>query len=255
MIERLIALVTYANAILKGRADTFDIDILIGHHCYNMEFIEPHSSNIPGSTKIIAANANKWISYLRDGNAEKVLLHFRKVNQFSLPDHITAAFIGGGSEWLIEVRYPSGSNLYTSATQGSGGRKDQVALIDRNFSQSWASPSVIETRRALDEILGLLTDFAKEHEHSSHWSRTFEAAREALAESQNQDLEFIPEGIYSLEAHHLIAAGFRSWVFGGMGSWNDMSFNDDAHEKYTVLTEQLYQAICSAFVAGVNSFP
>ena len=46
----------------------------------------------------------------------------------------------------------------------------------------------------------------------------------------------------------------RAWVFGGMGSWNDLVFAARTEEdEYNRLSAKLYLAVLGAFVAAVNA--
>jgi hypothetical protein len=59
---------------------------------------------------------------------------------------------------------------------------------------------------------------------------------------------------YSLEARRLVAAAVRSWVFGGMGSWNDIGFSDPALlSVYNSVSEDLYMSVIEGFRDGINS--
>jgi hypothetical protein len=53
-----------------------------------------------------------------------------------------------------------------------------------------------------------------------------------------------------LEAKQLLGAVQAAWVFGGMGSWNDLGFDGDDQQEYDKLSIELFlllnQAICSA---------
>jgi len=44
--------------------------------------------------------------------------------------------------------------------------------------------------------------------------------------------DLAPESILQADARHLLAAVHWSWVFGGMGSWNDVSFEGADLEIY-----------------------
>ena len=50
----------------------------------------------------------------------------------------------------------------------------------------------------------------------------------------------------------MIAMASRAWVFGGMGSWNDVWVKGDT-ERYGRLTRRLYDSVLTALLAGVNS--
>ena len=58
---------------------------------------------------------------------------------------------------------------------------------------------------------------------------------------------------YPPSAQLLIAACAHAWVFGGMGSWNDVGFSDEAlNRQHSDLSRRLWQAVTSAVVAAVN---
>lgn len=54
-------------------------------------------------------------------------------------------------------------------------------------------------------------------------------------------------------AEDLLAAAQWAWVFGGMGSWNDMSFEGDDSTEYAQLTQELYAAVNEAVVVATNA--
>jgi hypothetical protein len=67
--------------------------------------------------------------------------------------------------------------------------------------------------------------------------------------------DMLPTVGYGLDARRLLAMGSRSWVFGGMGSWNDIGFNDAAtQDQYRQVSERLYRAVLDAIRDATNSF-
>jgi hypothetical protein len=45
----------------------------------------------------------------------------------------------------------------------------------------------------------------------------------------------------------------QAWVFGGMGSWNDLGFPDAAdNDRYRAVTAGLYDAVLGAIAAAAN---
>jgi predicted butyrate kinase (DUF1464 family) len=56
-------------------------------------------------------------------------------------------------------------------------------------------------------------------------------------------------------ARQLVFSAGSAWVFGGMGSWNDVVFDkDEDNETYERLSEQLYTRINEAIIAGTTSY-
>ncbi len=65
----------------------------------------------------------------------------------------------------------------------------------------------------------------------------------------------VPAAGYSLDARQLLAMASRAWVFGGMGSWNDIGFTDAArNEEYRRVSQELYRAVTDAIRDAANSF-
>jgi hypothetical protein len=83
------------------------------------------------------------------------------------------------------------------------------------------------------------------------WPSWFERA---LAVSD--DIPYHPDMLpsaYTREARHLAAMAAQAWVFGGMGSWNDVLFEDKAAAaKYEQVSRNLYNAVLVALVASTN---
>jgi predicted butyrate kinase (DUF1464 family) len=58
-----------------------------------------------------------------------------------------------------------------------------------------------------------------------------------------------------LTAKQLLFSAGNAWVFGGMGSWNDLGFdNKEDNETYDRLSEQLYSNINEAIIASTNTY-
>jgi hypothetical protein len=59
---------------------------------------------------------------------------------------------------------------------------------------------------------------------------------------------------YPADARRLADASTAAWVFGGMGSWNDLGFSSPEEEQqYEDLTRDLYGAVINGLVAAVNA--
>ena len=52
----------------------------------------------------------------------------------------------------------------------------------------------------------------------------------------------------------LLAGSLKAWVFGRLGSWNDMYITDPSQErKYQGISKYLYRAVIQAYGATANS--
>jgi len=98
-------------------------------------------------------------------------------------------------------------------------------------------------------------DFARSND-TGHWSVWFAEARELLlAESPEIPYhpDLLPAGV-DRSRQRLLAGATKAYVFGGMGSWNDMGFRDSAvQERYGALSRILYESMMLAFDAATNA--
>ena len=90
------------------------------------------------------------------------------------------------------------------------------------------------------------------------WAQYFAGSLEAL-ESPAPVFSFgdmLPSSGFPLEARQLLAAATRAYVFGGMGSWNDLPLPNDPEviKEYEEISTELYAAIQFAIVMASNSF-
>ena len=260
-LEQLVALATYGNLYLQDHEGEFDIEQFVTHHCHGLDFIDPPIEGIAGSEKVLASDTSKWFSYLKSQDAKRIKLHYTQSSHTDLPDHLSAAFAGGGSRWFIEVQFEGKSHLYLGGwvpTEGSvsDAWKTHHVRIERDIDHiEDLTPSVTESREQIGSVLKNLSGFAGRFDHTKNWVDNFNSALETLEKFDPQvSDDFIPAGIYSKDARQLIETAFRSWVFGGMGSWNDFAFSGDDQDQYTTLSKKLYSIVCQSIVSGVNSY-
>ncbi len=108
----------------------------------------------------------------------------------------------------------------------------------------------------LNDSLKQIKSFSEKHK-IKHFTKYFDNALETLRSkgkikhSYHRDL--VPAGILSAEAEMILNVCQSAWVFGGMGWWNDMSFEGEDQETYIKVSDKLYQAIDQAIVAAVSS--
>ncbi|MBW3624663.1 MAG: hypothetical protein KY468_14755 [Armatimonadetes bacterium] len=64
----------------------------------------------------------------------------------------------------------------------------------------------------------------------------------------------LPEEGYSLLARQLLATATQAYVFGGMGSWNDIGFEGSLQREYEKVSADLYEVIKVTTIMVPNSF-
>ncbi len=111
--------------------------------------------------------------------------------------------------------------------------------------------ATIRLTQALREIHSFSTK-----KHCGGFTRCFADALDTLdsggknLHGYHQDLA--PAGYLSDHARAVLDACQTAWVFGGMGSWNDMSFDGEDQTEYRRVSEQLFQALNQAISDAAN---
>ena len=105
-------------------------------------------------------------------------------------------------------------------------------------------------RGALEEI----RDFARSE--AGDWVAWFDKALDCLKSDRRipYHADMLPTVGYARDARRLLAAASQAWVFGGMGSWNDIGFDELQQSRYETCSERLYRAVIGACCAATNSF-
>ena len=62
-----------------------------------------------------------------------------------------------------------------------------------------------------------------------------------------------PAGFLQADAVVMLDAAQSSYVFGGMGSWNDMGFAKETQKEYEQVSEDLFRALNEVIVAATNT--
>ena len=65
--------------------------------------------------------------------------------------------------------------------------------------------------------------------------------------------DLAPDGCLPPLAVCLLDACQTAWVFGGMGSWNDMMFGGDAQAEYVRTSERLFLTLGEVIRAAANA--
>ncbi|MGA7156129.1 MAG: hypothetical protein WBY53_04745 [Acidobacteriaceae bacterium] len=255
-IAQRVALVCYGNAALSGHEipDLFSTNST-SQFCASILF--------NGTAGPIGSNPNEWFHALLAEGVRGLRLAQAPRNNPKLPDRVTAGFSGGGSSWAIEAAKPDGMSDFYIARWAVGDRKDpnrRLWLVEYKLVTTvpTPTPSTTSLQSADDDLTSALRQilaFAI-NIHADNFAALFANALDSLANPSthhgyHQDL--FPAGSLSPQAAALLDACQAGWVFGGMGSWNDMGLTDAEYER---VSDNLYRAITEAIPAAANdSFP
>ena len=202
-----------------------------------------------------------WLGELAAQGVERLWLDIpapgaHRVGGLAVEAHQLMAFSGAGTWQLL-----GGERRWRPVWELGDPEAADQRIWDVRYEGVGASsgerprqPAIASSSDALADVLGVAHEFAAAHDLDP-WTEWFEDARTALVDpdpAPPYHPDLVPSG-YPLGARRLLAAATRSWVFGGMGSWNDLGFEDrDDDATYRSVTRALYDAVLVGFVAAVN---
>ena len=261
ILAQTITLTSYGNEYLKtGELTNFYPQNSTFQHCNSVDFKEMRKKNIFSSKKevIVADNPIKWFSLLKKDGCRKLRLYFQTEKS---DDHKLAGFVGGGGNWFIECVYDNYSDFWISNWTHDKNltEKPWVVTYVKVVSKQ---PTINlqfdlkDIREKLKKILEQITEFAFK-ETSENWGQIFEKAKNTL-QNDNPEIDFYHDDLivvnnYSLENRQLLMSASKAFVFGGMGSWNDMWFeNEETEKEYNTLSTELYGMMMTSIISSIN---
>jgi hypothetical protein len=264
-IAQLAALTCHGNAFLAGRefARFFPSNSTC-QFCDRIEFVETEANASNGPRDIVlAANPDDWIHELPLREVDGLRLIFGPRNDPSITDRMSAGFIGGGHVWTMEVKRDDGFSEYWSPDWRVWNREAAKRRIwrvsyrrERTLpSEPYTGRNLTIVKQAFRESLNEILHFAERNTEGA-FARSFEDALTAL-DNPAADVGFHKDiavpGQLNADAESLLKAAMGAWVFGGMGSWNDMSFEAPLQTEYENVSERLFDVIHEAVQASITS--
>jgi hypothetical protein len=269
-LAQLIALTSYGNAFLTNweAEDGFYPGNSTFQYCNLIAFEVPKRLFFFTRPKVrfVASNPLEWFQHLKNEGIENLRLYYHHSDGQSLSlDHKLAGFVGGGGTWLIEAIKNHRSDFWNNRWNVTKEKDPDSKIWAVNYRRTTAgmvSPNhkldLGEEKANLNATLTQLISFTERTE-LEFWNTTFKKAHAALTSDTpaagfyHEDM--LPADGYSLSSRQLIFSAGWSFVFGGMGSWNDQSFSEkEDSDEYEALSSQLYDRVNAAILVGVNSF-
>lgn len=264
-LAQIIALISYGNEYLvSGKVPSgFYPGNEAFEFCKVIHFIDVHNTD-PNSI-LIADSPVQWFHKLAEKRCIHLsLLYKQSAGKSVKDDRETAAFVGGGGIWVINSLNNDGT-INSWAPNWSVIAKDapdkkiwginyKMIFSGKDITKPVGDIKLIKMKMKL--VLRDIAKFANTHDFR-YWGKIFEEAL-AMLDSEKPEATYYPNLIlaknYSLEARQLLFACEKSSVFGGMGSWNDIMFDNPAIEKeYQRLSDDLFSIVNNGFMASVNS--
>lgn len=215
---------------------------------------------------VIAGNPIDWFRYLKENDCKKLRLLFQgSKDQSFAKDHQLAGLVGGGGTWLIEAIHDNHSNVWANhweVTQKDDPQHNiwtvNYGMTANNFPSINVQIDQQQCKNELNKTLSAIEAFAFHH-NLEYWGNQFKAAKEALhadnPENSYYNTDLIPADRYSHLSKQILFAAGTAWVFGAMGSWNDLGFETkEDNDKYDSLTGTLYERVNQAIISATNSY-
>lgn len=260
-ITTAVSLALHGRAWLTAHDEA--IPAALTDACSTVEFIGRLTFSLPatgGGTATDGDGVGAWLRTLRGMGASGLWLGLPTYHVGSAPAHVAVASAGGHSVRLLATGpHPSWWQPVWRVTTPSppDGPLWDVHLHGQ-LAEKGATPAQPELAWARDGLVARLTDaerFAAAQDQRS-WAELFgrarEAADDATAASAPADRHQWATTT-TPEAVRLLDCASRSWVFGGMGSWNDVGVDSDAWADYEEVTARLYEAVLTAVLAATNA--
>jgi hypothetical protein len=215
-----------------------------------------------------ATDVDGWLNEAREREIERFWLSIPDPRDVGVagqqvPDRMLVAFAGAGQWSLLGTSDGRSAERWrVSWTLGDRDAPDRRIWDVAYHGQSAEDdpppvrPDLAAAENRLLTALSQVEAFAREQKEVEGWADWFGEARRFGAAVDPQPPYFpdmLPPRGFSESARRLLATGARSWAFGGMGSWNDLSFQGKDEEAYEEVSAELYAAVLGAFVAAVNS--
>jgi hypothetical protein len=265
-LAQLIALVSYGNAYLNGAyvPQNFYPDNSTFKFCNAVTFVEVKKFLQVTETEF-AVDPNEWFSRLKGLGCRRLSLRYTPTPNPQLPDYLSVAFVGGGGKWHIAAIFSNSADRWLSRWQVT----DQNAPDNRIWKVDYGRVSKNEPLPELSDgelssckdrferVLKQIEAFAVGH-NLEHFAKCFQKGIDSLSTDDPTSFGYaeglLPNEGFSLEAKQLIAGTSAAWVFGGMGSWNDLGFDGDEQSKYERLSKDLYSIMNESVEQSANSY-
>src|SRR3954469_7398472 len=198
-----------------------------------------------------------WFRQLRDRGVERLWLTAgerpaQAGRGAGFDERYLVAFAGAGS-WSMLATGAVTESWWAGWTVGDQKAPDRRIWnvgyrgVELPKTEMPAAPSIAQAGLRLREALHAAAEFARS-QGLDQWSGVFDSALRAGAADDD-----LLHPAAAAEARALAATASRAWVFGGMGSWNDLSFDGDAQVRSERVSEELYRATLEALVAATNA--
>lgn len=262
-IAQAAALTMFGNAVQKeDPGPPFWPSSTVFEFCRTVTFVDRDGSR--ADERRIADDPVQWRSTLESGRLVGLRLHHAPSIDPPLNDRLSTGFVGGGGRWLIEAVGPATSDLWEADWQvGDPDAPDRriwnvtyIRVATGIGRRELHERGLNVIRADLAEVLPRIEAFALRHGLDG-FAPSFRTAIDLL------DAEARMSRVYHSDlaagaglpapAEQLLAAAQAAWVFGAMGSWNDVWFDGQVQAEYEAVSDGLFDLLIQAICEATNS--
>ena len=262
-IAQIVALTCYGNAFLQGHSGSqFPPVNSTCQFCDRVTFIEVVKPFFGKQKECeIAKNPNEWFSYLQAKHARGIRLHSPE-NNLGIFYRVAAGFAGRGEAWTMEVLLPKEWSEFWMARWEVWDQKAPNQRIWRvtygRIREAKSKASQNQSLQNMEErLLKALHDvhaFSEKNECAG-FTEGFAKGIASLTgpERHGYHKDLAPAHRLETRAAAILDASQSAWVFGGMGSWNDMGFEGENQKEFNRVSDQLFHEVTQAICVAANS--
>jgi hypothetical protein len=260
-LAQIIALVAYGNYYLNGGLIDFTTNSTF-QFVSEVKFAQ-YKSKFHNAGNEVARSVEDWFAFLRSQKVSRLWNIEFNWDRQDLAEHIVVSFSGGVPR-AIQADLPGGFELWYPRWTTGGMDKRKPWLIEYRglqVSHSYVIPvqALGLVKANLQAALVKAQEFALRPEVDlGNFVDCFSSALRMLDSSQPEGAyhpDLLPPSGYGLAARQVLAGATQAYVFGGMGSWNDIGFTDkNLNEEYEKVTRELFEAVKFALLSASNSF-
>lgn len=262
-LVQLIALTCQANAALAGHGHAIVPDPVAYRFCRSVSFVM-FRKDASGTWReeLVAQTPDAWIDGLARAGASHVTLTPGSPDDEQIPARIGASFANGGG-WALDVNLPDDIQQRWIARWDVAEPEAADQKIWRvtygcvaTFTGAPRQASDLAGANArLERALVDIRSFAERIGHLENFVETFDTALKCLRAPPGRPAYPLDPAMRILAppAANLLQAAECAYVFGGMGSWNDMGFEGETEIDYQRVSDELYVAINEAIAAAASA--
>ena len=267
-LAQLIALAAHGTAWLRSSVRSLPPALDTKNSAFRNVRVRFELRSAVHTEPLTATTVAEWLQQLLARNVDRIMLapigaDERDGEHQPLAPHLMVAF-AGGAQWRFLVTSPVSLELWTARWRNRRsvleGTYWSEALFESSAHSERVAPRYLDVVGATNRLNGSLreaADFARTRDLEP-WAQQFELALKRGTDTRPTlptHRDILPED-HPDSAKRLLAEALEAWVFGGMGSWNDVVITGDTDRaKYDKLTSSLYAAVVDACVAAANAKP